>query len=90
VLTSVGKSRAVVNRFAAVSRVAGPATIVIQITVSAMVISSAPSEERGRVAVREGRCGRRRAQRMGVAHGQAVPVWRLLPHRVSSCRSSVR
>lgn len=32
VLTSVGKSRAVVNRFAAVSRVAGPATIVLQIT----------------------------------------------------------
>jgi hypothetical protein len=54
VLTSVGKSRAVVNRFAAVSRVAGPATIVIQITVSAMVIYSAPSEERGRVAAREG------------------------------------
>jgi hypothetical protein len=53
VLTSVGKSRAVVNRFAAVSRVAGPATIVIQITVSAMVIYSAPSEERGRVAARE-------------------------------------
>jgi hypothetical protein len=54
VLTSVGKSRAVVNRFAAVSRVAGPATIVIQITVSAMVIYSAPAEERGRVAAREG------------------------------------
>lgn len=54
VLTSVGKSRAVVNRFAAVSRVAGPATIVLQITVSAMVIYSAPPEERGRVAAREG------------------------------------
>lgn len=46
VLTSVGKSRAVVNRFAAVSRVGGPATIVLQITVSAMVISSAAPEER--------------------------------------------
>jgi hypothetical protein len=53
VLTSVGKSRAVVNRFAAVSRVAGPATIVIQITVSAMVIASARPEERGRVIARE-------------------------------------
>lgn len=53
VLTSVGKSRAVVNRFAAVSRVAGPAMIVIQITVSAMVISSAAPEDRGRVAARE-------------------------------------
>jgi hypothetical protein len=49
----VGKSRAVVNRFAAVSRVAGPATIVLQITVSAMVISSAAPEDRGRVAAKE-------------------------------------
>lgn len=54
VLTSVGKSRAVVNRLAAVSRVAGPATIVLQISVSAMVIYSASPEERGRVAAREG------------------------------------
>jgi hypothetical protein len=53
VLTSVGKSRAVVNRFAAVARVAGPASVVLQFTVSAIVVTSAPSERRGRVASRE-------------------------------------
>jgi len=53
VLTSVGKSRAVVNRFAAVARVAGPGTIVIQFTVSAVVITSASPEDRARVVARE-------------------------------------
>jgi hypothetical protein len=53
VLTSVGKSRAVVNRFAAVARVAGPATIVLQFTVSAVVIAGASPEARARVTARE-------------------------------------
>jgi hypothetical protein len=53
VLTSVGKSRAVVNRFAAVARVAGPGTVVIQFTVSAVVITSASPEDRARVVARE-------------------------------------
>lgn len=53
VLRSVGKSRAVVNRFAAVSRVAGPAMIVIQITVTAVVIAEAPPDGRSAVASRE-------------------------------------
>jgi hypothetical protein len=53
VLTSVGKSRAVVNRFAAVARVAGPGTIVIQFTLSAVVITAASPESRARVGARE-------------------------------------
>jgi hypothetical protein len=43
VLQSVGKSRVVVNRFAAVSRVAGPTMIVIQITLTAIVIAGSAS-----------------------------------------------
>jgi hypothetical protein len=53
VLQSVGKSRVVVNRFAAVSRVAGPTMIVIQITLTAVVIAEAAPDERSRVASRE-------------------------------------
>lgn len=50
VLTSVGKSRSSVNRFAAAVRVAGPAAIVIQITLSGVIISQAEPENRARVA----------------------------------------
>lgn len=53
VLHSVGKTRQVVNRIATASRVAGPATIVLQLTLSAVVIYTAPPEERGRVAAGE-------------------------------------
>jgi hypothetical protein len=53
VLTSVGKSRAVVNRFTAALRVGGSGVIVLQIGLSAVVISSASPKERGRVAARE-------------------------------------
>lgn len=53
VLQSVGKSRMVVNRVAAISRAAGPAAIVLQLTLSAVVIYTAPPEERGRVAAGE-------------------------------------
>ena len=53
VLTSVGKSRAVVNRFAAVARVGGPTTIVVQFSLSAVVIAAAPSDGRARVTARE-------------------------------------
>lgn len=54
VLVSVGKSRSAVNRFAATLRVAGPAAIAIQITLSAVIIAEAPPEERGRVTAGQG------------------------------------
>jgi hypothetical protein len=53
VLQSVGKSRAVVNRFAAISRVGGPTMIVIQITLTAVVIVEAPPDQRRLVTSRE-------------------------------------
>lgn len=53
VLASVGKTRGAVNRIAFAARLAGPATIVLQITVSGVIIASASPEERGRVAARE-------------------------------------
>ena len=53
VLNSVGKTRQVVDKIGVVSRVAGPATIVVSISCTAMVIAQAPPELRGRVAARE-------------------------------------
>lgn len=53
VLESAGKTRAVVDRFAVVSRVAGPALIVLDVTLTSVVIAQAPTEERARVAARE-------------------------------------
>lgn len=54
VLVSVGKSRSSVNRLTATLRVAGPAAIVIQLTLSAVIIAEARPEERGRVAAGQG------------------------------------
>jgi hypothetical protein len=53
VLKSVGKANRVVDRMGIVMRMAGPATIVLQITMTAVVIGAAPREQRGRVAARE-------------------------------------
>jgi hypothetical protein len=53
VLRSVGKTRQVIDRIAVVSRVAGPATIVLEITLTAIVIQQASQKDRGRVAARE-------------------------------------
>jgi hypothetical protein len=53
VLRSVGKSRRVVNRFAMVWRVAGPALIAIDISFTAIAIAETPAPDRGRVALRE-------------------------------------
>jgi predicted aconitase with swiveling domain len=50
VLTSVGKSRSSVNRFAATVRGAGPAAIIIQISLSGVIISQAAPQDRSRVA----------------------------------------
>lgn len=54
VLASVGRSRSSVNRFAATMRVAGPAAIVIQVSLSAVIIARAAPEDRGRVAAGQG------------------------------------
>jgi hypothetical protein len=53
VLESVGKSRAAVNRLSMVFRVAGPALLVLDITITTVVVMQAPPEQRGRVAARE-------------------------------------
>jgi hypothetical protein len=53
VLESVGKSRAAVNRLSLVFRVAGPAMLVLDITITTIVVMKAPPEQRGRAATRE-------------------------------------
>lgn len=53
VLESVGKSRAAVNRLSMVFRVAGPALIVLDITVTTVVVMRAPAQQRARTAARE-------------------------------------
>lgn len=49
VLARVGSTRSTVNGFAATMRVAGPAAIVIQISLSIVVVARAAPEDRGRV-----------------------------------------
>lgn len=53
VLRSVGKTRVVVNRIALVSRVAGPALVVLSVTFSVIAIREAPEGQKGRVAATE-------------------------------------
>jgi hypothetical protein len=53
VLESVGKSRATVNRLSMVFRVAGPALLALDITITTIVVMKAPPEQRGRMAARE-------------------------------------
>jgi hypothetical protein len=53
VLESVGKSRAAVNRISMVFRVAGPALLVLDITITTIVVMKEPPERRGRAAARE-------------------------------------
>lgn len=53
VLESVGRTRQVVDRIGIVSRWAGPAAIVLQISIVSFVIAEAPPEDRGRVAARQ-------------------------------------
>lgn len=53
VLTSVGKTRAVTNRIAFISRTVGPAGIVIEIAAVAAVVAQAPAERRGETAIEE-------------------------------------
>jgi hypothetical protein len=53
VLQSVGKTRQVVDKLGVVMRVGGPATIIVSITATAVVIAKAPADQRARVASRE-------------------------------------
>ena len=53
VLESVGKTRQVVDRIGIVSRLAGPAAIVLEISIVTVVIAQAPPQDRGRVASRQ-------------------------------------
>jgi hypothetical protein len=53
VLRSVGRTRAVVDKIGVASRVAGPAAIVLEISLTALVIQQARPEDRNRVAARE-------------------------------------
>jgi hypothetical protein len=53
VVQSVGKTRVVVNRIAVVSRVAGPALVILSLTFSAIAIQEAPEGQRSRVAAME-------------------------------------
>lgn len=66
VITSVGKTRAVVNTLTARLRWAGRATIVLQITISAVLIIEAKPADRARVAA-----GQAGAMAGGVAGGWA-------------------
>lgn len=53
VLTSVGKTRASVNKIAFIGRTAGTAGIVLEVVCVAVVIEQAPSDQRRRVAAEE-------------------------------------
>lgn len=53
VLESVGKTRATVNRLSLVFRVAGPALLALDITITTIVIMQQPPERRNRMAARE-------------------------------------
>jgi hypothetical protein len=53
VLVSVGKTRAVTNKIAFVSRVAGPACIALEIVAVCVVIKKAPPQQRAQVATEE-------------------------------------
>lgn len=53
VMQSVGKTRVVVNRIAVVSRVAGPALVILSVTFSVIAIREAPEGQKGRVAATE-------------------------------------
>lgn len=54
VLRSVGKTNATVNRLAGVLRIAGPFTVALDLTMTAVVVKVAKPEEREREAVRMG------------------------------------
>ena len=84
VLESVGRTRQVVDRIGIVSRTAGPAAIVLQISIVTYVIAEAPPNERGRVAAREiggsvfGVAGGSGGMWLGCVGGATVASWSLV------------
>jgi hypothetical protein len=88
VSASVGKTRAVTNRIAFISRAVGPAGIVIEVAAVTAVIAQAPAERRGETSAEEiggavgGDVGQRRnvgrsdgGCGMGLAPGRRLRCW---------------
>ena len=69
VLRSIGKTRASVNTFALVSRIVGPITIAIEITMTVVVINLAPPDKKQREAAKQG------GGLIGGAAGGAAGMW---------------
>jgi hypothetical protein len=84
VLESVGKTRQVVDRIGIVSRLAGPAAIVLEISIVTVVISQASPQDRGRVASRQiggavgGLTGGSGGMWLGCVSGAALASWSLV------------
>jgi hypothetical protein len=84
VLESVGRTRQVVDQIGIVSRWAGPAVIVLQISIVSYVIAEAPPQDRGRVAAREiggsvfGIVGGSGGLWLGCASGASLVSWSIV------------
>jgi hypothetical protein len=84
VLESVGKTRQVVDRIGIVSRFAGPAAIVLEISIVTVVIAQASPQDRGRVAARQiggavgGLAGGSGGMWLGCVSGAALASWSLV------------
>ena len=84
VLESVGKTREVVDRIGIVSRIGGPLTIILEISIDSVVIAQAPSQDRGRVASRQvggavfGLAGGSSGMWAGCVGGAALVSWSLV------------
>jgi hypothetical protein len=84
VLESVGRTRQVVDRIGIVSRFAGPAAIVLEISIVTVVIAQAPPQQKGRVAARQiggavgGLAGGSGGMWLGCVSGAALVSWSLV------------
>jgi len=84
VLESVGKTRQVVDRIGIVSRLAGPAAIVLEISIVTVVISQASPQDRSRVAARQiggavgGLAGGSGGMWLGCVTGASLASWSLV------------
>ncbi len=84
VLESVGRTRQVVDRIGVVSRLAGPAAIILEISIVTVVITQASPQDRGRVAARQiggavgGLAGGSGGMWLGCVTGASLASWSLL------------
>jgi len=84
VLESVGNTRQVVDRIGIVSRIGGPVTIILEISIASVVIAQAPPREKGRVAAKQvggsffGVLGGSGGLWAGCAGGAALVSWSLV------------